>query len=57
MDESSKQHTRDARESLPLESGKPVRYDTEYRRNGVSNLFIYLLPQKLLFCNFQGFQI
>ena len=44
MDESSKQHTRDVRESLPLESGKPVRYDTEYRRNGVSNLFIFFEP-------------
>ena len=44
MDESSKQHTQDVRESLPLESGKPVRYDTEYRRNGVSNLFIFFEP-------------
>lgn len=44
MDESSKQHTQEVREPLPLKSGKPVRYDTEYRRNGVSNLFIFFEP-------------
>ena len=44
MDESSKQHTQEVREPLPLEPGKPVRYDTEYRRNGVSNWFIFFEP-------------
>lgn len=44
MDESTKQHTQEVREPLALESGKPVRYDTEYRRNGVSNLFIFFEP-------------
>ena len=44
MDESSKQHTQEVREPLPLAPGKPMRYDTEYRRNGVSNLFIFFEP-------------
>ena len=44
MDESSKQPIQEVPEPLPLESGKPVRYDTEYRRNGVSNLFIFFEP-------------
>ncbi len=42
MDESSKQHLRETREKLPMEPGKPERYDTEYERNGTSNLFIFL---------------
>ena len=44
MDESSKQHTQEVREPLPPEPGKPVRYDTEYQRNGVSNLFLFFEP-------------
>ncbi len=44
MDETSKQHTREVRESIPVEPGKPVRYDTEYQRNGVSNLFLFFEP-------------
>lgn len=44
MDESSKQHTLEVREPLPIESGTPLRYDTEYKRNGVSNLFIFFEP-------------
>ena len=44
MDESSKQHLRETRETLPMEPGKPARYDTEYERNGVSNLFIFFEP-------------
>lgn len=42
MDESSKQHLREVREKLPMEPGKPERYDTEYERNGTSNLFVFL---------------
>lgn len=41
MDESSKQHLREVREKLPMEPGKPERYDTEYERNGTSNLFVF----------------
>jgi len=44
MDESSKQHLRETREKLPMEPGKPERYDTEYERNGTSNLFIFFEP-------------
>ena len=44
MDESSKQQTLEVREPLPLEPGKPARHDTEYQRNGVSNLFIFFEP-------------
>jgi len=44
MDESSKQHLRETRQKLPMEAGKPERYDTEYERNGTSNLFIFFEP-------------
>lgn len=44
MDESSKQHLKETREKLPMEPGKPERYDTEYERNGTSNLFIFFEP-------------
>ena len=44
MDESSKQHLRETRTKLPMEPGKPERYDTEYERNGTSNLFIFFEP-------------
>ena len=44
MDESSKQHTQQVRDPLPQEPGKAARYDTQYRRNGVSNLFIFFEP-------------
>ncbi len=44
MDESSKQHLKEVRKTLPMEPGKPERYDTEYERNGTSNLFIFFEP-------------
>ena len=44
MDESSKQHTQEVRQPLEAEPGKPARYDTEYKRNGVSNLFVFFEP-------------
>lgn len=44
MDESSKQQIKEVRQPLPMEPGKPERYDTEYERNGVSNLFIFFEP-------------
>lgn len=44
MDESSQQHIRETRVPLPSQPGKPLRYDTEYERNGVSNLFIFFEP-------------
>lgn len=44
FDESSKQQIQEVIESLPMEPGKPKRYDGEYERNGVSNLFMIFEP-------------
>lgn len=44
LDESNKQHIIEVTTPLPMESGKPERYDTEYERNGVSNLFMMFEP-------------
>ena len=44
MDESSKQHLKEVRNKLPMGPGKPECYDTEYERNGTSNLFIFIEP-------------
>ena len=40
VDETSKQHIKDTREPLRITEGTPSRYDYEYQRNGVSNLFM-----------------
>ena len=34
FDESSKQQVKEVRTPLPAAPGQPVRYDTEYERNG-----------------------
>ena len=44
FDESSKQQIIEVQTPLPLEPGQPQRYDTEYERNGVSNLFLFFAP-------------
>jgi hypothetical protein len=44
MDESSKQHSKDTRQSIPATPGTVARYDTEYERNGVSNVFMFFEP-------------
>jgi len=44
MDESSKQHVAEVRTPIPAEPGQVERYDTEYERNGVSNLFVFFEP-------------
>ncbi len=44
LDEASKQLLSDARLPLPLERGKPVRQDSEYKRNGTANLFMVCAP-------------
>jgi len=44
MDESSKQQTKEVRAPIPVQPGKEERYDTEYERNGVSNLFMFFEP-------------
>jgi len=44
MDESSKQQIKEIRQPIAVKPGEPERYDTEYERNGVSNLFIFFEP-------------
>ena len=44
VDETSKQHLKETRQPLPVVAGSPSRYDTEYVRNGVSNLFMIFAP-------------
>jgi hypothetical protein len=44
MDESSKQLVGETRQPLPAEPGQPARYDYEYQRNGVCNLFLFCEP-------------
>ena len=44
MDESSKQHIKDTRQPIPAKPGAVARYDTEYERNGVSNIFMFFEP-------------
>lgn len=44
MDESSKQQIKEVRTPIPAEPGQPERYDTEYQRNGISNLFMFFEP-------------
>jgi hypothetical protein len=46
MDETSKQLIGETRTPLPLEPGKPERYDSEYERNGVQNIFLGFEPLK-----------
>ena len=44
VDETSKQHLREIRHPLPVIEGSASRYDSEYERNGVSNLFMIFAP-------------
>ncbi len=44
MDETNKQMLADVREPLPMEPGQPLRYDSEYERHGVNNLFLAFAP-------------
>jgi hypothetical protein len=44
VDETSKQQVKETRAPLPGQVGKPRRYDYEYERNGVSNLFMLFAP-------------
>jgi len=39
-DETGKQHIKETRIPIPAEPGKPEKYDYEYERNGVSNIFM-----------------
>ena len=44
VDETSKQHIQEVRQPLGVVKDSPSRYDAEYRRNGVSNLFMIFPP-------------
>lgn len=44
MDEQPVQLLKEARTPLPLEPGKPERYDYEYERNGTTNIFMFSQP-------------
>jgi hypothetical protein len=44
FDERPKQLIGETRIVIPMSSGKPLRYDYEYRRNGVANLFMMFEP-------------
>ena len=44
MDETSKQLVKETRQTVPAEPSIPARYDFEYERNGVSNLFMFYEP-------------
>jgi len=44
MDETSKQLTAETRRPIPVSPGRPARYDYEYERNGVCNLFMFFEP-------------
>lgn len=44
FDESPVQLTSETRQPLPAQSGQPARYDTEYKREGTANLFLFVQP-------------
>ena len=44
LDETSKQLTKEGRAPLAPRPGQPARFDTEYERNGVANLFLLTAP-------------
>src|SRR5439155_23823037 len=44
LDEMSTQLIGEVRAPLPAEPGKPLRYDTEYTRNGTANIFVAFEP-------------
>lgn len=44
MDEASKQLLADTQDPLPMQPGQPERFDYEYEREGVANLFMFFAP-------------
>lgn len=46
MDETNKQQLKEVRAPIPISPGKSERFDTEYERNGTSNIFISFEPLK-----------
>ena len=45
FDETRKQLSKETRQPLPAQPGRPQRYDDEYERNGTRNLFLCVEPQ------------
>lgn len=48
LDETSKQQVQETRLPLAMEAGQPQKYDYEYERNGVSNVFMMFEPLRAL---------
>jgi hypothetical protein len=46
MDETSKQQIMEVHPPLTMAPNREYRYDAEYKRNGVSNMFMFLAPLK-----------
>lgn len=44
MDETNKQHLLDKRTPIEMKPGSPQKFDTEYERNGTSNIFMAFEP-------------
>ena len=44
MDETSKQLLADTRVTIPAQSGSPEKFDYEYKREGVANIFMFFEP-------------
>ncbi len=44
LDELMKQLVRETRTSIPMKARRPERYDYEYERNGVGNVFLFSEP-------------
>ena len=53
FDETSKQLIGETATPLPARPGQPERYDYEYVRNGVANLFMFFAP----FCNWRHVKV
>src|SRR5215467_13680503 len=45
FDETSKQLSKETRQPLLAQPGKPQCFDYEYERNGTRNLFLFVAPQ------------
>jgi hypothetical protein len=44
FDETNKQQLIEVEQPLPMEPGQPERFESEFERNGVSNLFMFFAP-------------
>jgi hypothetical protein len=44
MDETSKQQIMEVRAGIEMKPGQAAKFDAEYKRNGVSNLFMFFAP-------------